>query len=269
MVGPTSLATRRGLRPPPAAAAAVVAAIAIAMALAPSPLVAQFPPDSLTNLRVLQEDIAFRDLMDTMRGFTRALGIRCSHCHVGEEGQPLAEYDFASDEVPLKGKAREMLRMVRAINTEHLAGLGERSDPPVAVQCFTCHRGTRVPRPLQAELRLAYDAGGVDALVDRYHELRAEYYGHAAYDFGPAPLADVGTALVATDPDAAVTVLRLNAELFPDSWQAHFNVGAALQAAGDREGAMAAYRRSLELNPGNREARQRLEALREAGDPGS
>lgn len=266
MAGSALRSTRRGLRPAPAGAAAVVVAVTVAVATAPAHVSAQFPPDSLTNLRVLPEDIAFRDLMDTMRGFTRALGVRCSHCHVGQEGQPLAGYDFASDEVPLKGKAREMLRMVRAINAEHLAGLRERSDPPVAVECFTCHRGTRLPRTLQAELRLAYDAGGVDDLVDRYHELRAEYHGRGAYDFGPAPLADVGTELVATDPDAAVTVLRLNAELFPDSWQTHFNVGAALGAVGDTVGAIAAYTRSLELNPRNRTARQRLEELTGAAD---
>ncbi len=52
-----------------------------------------------------------------MKGFTRALGVRCSHCHVG--GNPLSTYDFASDENPNKGRAREMLRMLNSIN-EHL-----------------------------------------------------------------------------------------------------------------------------------------------------
>ena len=33
-----------------------------------------------------------------MPGFTRALGVRCSYCHVGEEGESLSTYDFASDD---------------------------------------------------------------------------------------------------------------------------------------------------------------------------
>ena len=268
MARPASRISRRAGRPVrsrDAVAVTVLAALA-ATVLAPAPVRAQFPPDSLTNLQVLPDDIAFPELMRTMRGFTRALGVRCSHCHVGEEGQPLAEYDFASDDVPLKAKARAMLRMVEAINTDHLAGLNDRSAPPAAVGCFTCHRGTRVPRTLQAELRMAYEMGGVDTLVARYEALRAEFYGRAVYDFGPAPLADVGTELVRTDPEAAVTALRLNAELFPDSWQAHFNLAGALEAAGDREGAVAAYTRSLELNPQNPTARQRLRELARGSD---
>lgn len=232
-----------------------------ALAATPAALTAQFPPDSLINLRVLPEDIAFRDLMDTMRGFTRSLGVRCSHCHVGEEGQPLAEYDFAADDEPLKLRARAMLRMVQAINGEHLAALDDRNDPPVAVQCFTCHRGARVPRTLQAELRIAYDEDGVDALLARYHTLREQYYGRATYDFGPTPLADVGAALLDSDAPSAIEVLRLNVAQFPDSWRTHFDLGGALQGTGDRAGAIAAYRWSLELNPDNPEARRRVGEL--------
>lgn len=90
-----------------------------------------------------------------MRGFTRALGLRCSHCHVGEEGAPLATYDFAADEKPLKARA----------------------------------------------------------------------------------------------------------EAHPGSWNAFDSLGEALERAGQGGAAAAAYRRSLELNPENERARQRLEAL--------
>lgn len=84
---------------------------------------AQFPPTKLQNLKVFPKDIAVRALIDTMAGFTRALGVRCTYCHVGEEGQPLSTFDFASDEKPTKTKAREMLRMVGAINTDYLTKL--------------------------------------------------------------------------------------------------------------------------------------------------
>ena len=77
------------------------------------PLRAQFPPDSLVNLQVLPEDIEVRELIGTMRGFALGLGVRCEHCHVGEEGQPLSTFDFPADEKPTKAKAREMLRWCR------------------------------------------------------------------------------------------------------------------------------------------------------------
>lgn len=98
--------------------------------------------DNPRNLQVLPADIGADELRDTMKSFFFGTGLRCSSCHVGEEGQPLTSYDFASDEVELKLTARQMLRMVNAINTEHLAPLGpERAE----VGCATCHRGERLP----------------------------------------------------------------------------------------------------------------------------
>src|ERR1051326_3858387 len=69
---------------------------------------AQFPPTKLENLKVFPRDIPVRALIDTMASFTRALGVRCTYCHVGEEGQPLSSFDFKSDQKPEKTKAREM-----------------------------------------------------------------------------------------------------------------------------------------------------------------
>lgn len=98
--------------------------------------------DNPRNLQILPADIGADELRDTMKSFFFGTGLRCSSCHVGEEGQPLTTYDFASDEVELKQTARQMLRMVNAINTEHLAPLGpERAE----VSCATCHRGERLP----------------------------------------------------------------------------------------------------------------------------
>lgn len=98
--------------------------------------------DNPRNLQVLPGDIGADELWETMKSFYFGTGLRCSACHVGEEGQPLTGYDFASDEVALKQTARQMLRMVNAINNEHLAPLGpERAE----VNCATCHRGERLP----------------------------------------------------------------------------------------------------------------------------
>ena len=73
-------------------------------------------PEKPQNLQVLPSDWPGSRLSAPMRGFTRALGVRCSYCHDGEEGQPLSAYDFASDANPNKDRAREMLRMLGSIN---------------------------------------------------------------------------------------------------------------------------------------------------------
>ena len=76
-------------------------------------------PEKPKNLQVMPKEWTGKKLSPVMRGFTAALGVRCTHCHVGEEGKPLSTFDFASDANPNKDRAREMYRMLGDIN-EHL-----------------------------------------------------------------------------------------------------------------------------------------------------
>ena len=192
--------------------------LTVSLSLLPASLAGQWPPDRLENLQVLPDTVPVRQLVNLMAGFTRALGVRCTYCHVGEEGQPLSAYDFPSDDKLTKRKAREMLRMVETINARLLTTVPERRDPPVDVQCATCHHGVAVPRPLQDVLLLAYDAGGVDSARGTYGSLRDEYYGAAAYDFGEVPLADVANVLHRRGTLAdAVALHALNVEHHPAS----------------------------------------------------
>ena len=97
------------------------------------------------NLQVRPKETKFSSRIDTMKAFTRALGVRCTYCHVGKEGEPLETYDFASDDKEAKVKARAMLKMVAGINDQFLAALPSRHVPAVSVSCATCHRGAVVP----------------------------------------------------------------------------------------------------------------------------
>lgn len=210
-----------------------------------TPLAGQWPPESFTNLEVLPEDIEQRALVDIMAGFTRALGVRCTYCHVGEESQPLSEYDFPSDEKVEKRKARVMLRMVRAINDAHLSELPDRTEPRLEVTCATCHRGVTRPRPLQAELVHAYDTGGIDSLSARYEALRERYYGNAAYDFGDVALADVASDIQRRDAlTDAEAVHALNVRMNPDSrFAKRMHAGSAILLAFVESGAAAGVAR--------------------------
>lgn len=51
--------------------------------------------------------------------------------------------------------------------------------------------------------------------------------------------------------DEAVAVFEMNVAAFPDSWNTYDSLGEALAIQGDLEGAIASYRRSLDLNPEN------------------
>lgn len=318
----------------PALAACVVPLLPVST----TPALAQFPPDSFTNLKVLPQDINARELVSLMGSFTRALGIRCSTCHVGEEGQPLASYDFAADDKLLKRKARTMLQMVEHINKEHLADLEERVEPDLKVECATCHRGTREPRMIQDILLTDYEEGGLELTLVTYDSLREQYYGRFTYDFGSVPLSDVGDELrrrghladavklyeknVTLLPEsvfaqrqhaafamlltfrtegieagtelyrdlkdrygpeafpefllnsvgygllrgdrveAAIAVFALNVDAYPNSSNVYDSLGEAYMVAGDVERAISNYERSLELNPQNTNAVEKLEELR-------
>ena len=81
------------------------------------------------------KDVPAERLLAIMnRGYSRALGVRCTHCHM--------EDDFASDDMREKQAAREMAVMHKAINDQlgkmkHLEGAPEDR----FINCTTCHRG--------------------------------------------------------------------------------------------------------------------------------
>jgi Photosynthetic reaction centre cytochrome C subunit len=67
-------------------------------------------------------------------GYSRALGVACSHCHFSQ--------DYSSDEQRPKRAAREMMAMNKMIN-ERLRTLQNLEGKPEEkfVSCTTCHRG--------------------------------------------------------------------------------------------------------------------------------
>ena len=226
-----------------------------------------FPPDSLINVKVIPRTTPVIQVIGTMRNITSALGVRCPFCHVGQEGQPLEQFDFAKDEKHTKLIARQMMSMVEEINRrldtlpkhehEHEAEV-----PSVQVTCMTCHRGVSRPVPLEALLQQTAASAGADSAIRLYQALRQRYYGRASYDFGEPALNIAAFRLARTGKfDEALAMLKLNEEFFPGSSGMYVFRGNILLMRGDTVAAAAAFREAIRRDSTNAEAKDRLKTV--------
>lgn len=221
----------------------------------------RFPPDSLINVKVFAKDTPVRDLLATMRGWTGALGVRCTHCHVGEEGRPLNTLDYASDEKRPKAVARVMLQMVNAINGDHLSKLPEGGPSALAVSCETCHRGVARPERIERVIESILTTAGVDSAVRAYRALLAAYEHRGSYNFTEGPLSSLAQQLSSRKQyDEALALLTLNEDTHKGSPEVPLARGDVLLAKGDTAAAVAAYQLALQRAP-NGPARFRLRDL--------
>src|SRR5713101_9143300 len=93
--------------------------------------------DVFKNVQVLK-GIPVNQFMDTMGFFSAALGLNCTGCHVAESLQDLSKF---AEDVPRKRVARNMIRMVDAMNKANFGGRR-------ALTCYTCHRGSQMPEAI-------------------------------------------------------------------------------------------------------------------------
>jgi hypothetical protein len=237
-----------------------ILAFGVALILVPASL-AQIP-DQFTNLKVLPKDMPKRELVNLMRDFAGSLGVRCNHCHVGENAATLEGFDFASDDKETKRVARAMLQMTNEINGKLLPTIGRES--PVQVRCATCHRGVTKPQTLDQILLAEVAKGGVDSAKTRYRELRTQYYGTGSYDFSGRTMNMVAEKLARGQKnfDAAAELMKLHIEFNPDKADAYIGLGQLYSMKGDKEAAIAALERAVALEPENAQAKQMLESVR-------
>ncbi len=222
-------------------------------------------PEKPKNLQVLNKDRPGSVLSPIMRGFTRSLGVRCSHCHVGEEGKSLSTFDFASDANPNKDRAREMLRMLGSVNN-HLKKIEPSGDKRVNMWCHTCHRGRPRPMTLAEDLEEKYRARGIDAVLEHYADLKLRYENRGAYDFGERTLNDLGFDLLGKgDAAAAIKIFKLNTDEFPKSANAWDSLAEAHMKAGDTMLATQFYEKVLEMDPKSENAKEMLKKIKEGG----
>lgn len=125
------------------------------------------------------------------------------------------------------------------------------------------YRGTYTlpKKPIGREFSRIMREDGIDSAIVQYRALKQAKASEYDFDNWRA-LNRLGYALLrAGETKKAVAVFALNLESFPGEWSAWDSAGEALAADGQREAAIAHYKKSLELNPANRDGEAMLRRL--------
>jgi CubicO group peptidase (beta-lactamase class C family) len=103
----------------------------------------------------------------------------------------------------------------------------------------------------------------VQTAIKQYRDLKATQQD--AYDFGEPQLNDVGYRLLqAKRVKDAIEIFKLNVEMFPQGFNTYDSLGEAYMENADKSLAIQNYKKSLELNPKNTNAVEKLKKLEAA-----
>ncbi len=114
------------------------------------------------------------------------------------------------------------------------------------------------PNPLAALIKAS--ANGADAAIAVFRDEQKRY---PKEQITPALLNTVGYTLLRDRRVAdAIRVFALNVTTFPNNANAYDSLGEAYAANGEKEKALASYRKSVELDPKNENAKRAIEKLK-------
>jgi len=220
----------------------------------------QQQPPPPQNLQILPKDTTREQLLQTMQAFTQALGVQCNYCHV-QEGRG-GRNDMASDEKRTKLAARQMIVLARDINQKLPAAVNKPAEEATRVSCATCHRGVPIPKALADILTDTEKDKGIDAAIVQYWDLRKNFFGRAAYDFGEPSLLAAATRLTSDKPDAALKLLEINTQFYPNSSRSYAAMSQAHMKKNDKEQAIKDLEKAAALDPQNAGLKRQLDQLK-------
>jgi dienelactone hydrolase len=146
-----------------------------------------------------------------------------------------------------------------------LANAPAKNKVPAHMMTLDVRHGSGAP-PTLATFVSTLAAGGFEHAIDVYQKLHAE---DAGFSLDDSSLNTWGYALMRNGrPNQAIEIFKLATHLFPERWNPFDSLAEAYEQAGQRELAIKNYRRSLELEPKNDHAVERLQALAEANGTG-
>jgi tetratricopeptide (TPR) repeat protein len=98
------------------------------------------------------------------------------------------------------------------------------------------------------------------AAIQKYHDLKA--HEASGYNFGVGQLNQLGYQLLGMNRvKDAIEIFKLNVEAYPASFNPYDGLAEAYKADGQTDLAIKNYKKSLELNPQNANALEKLEKL--------
>lgn len=101
---------------------------------------------------------------------------------------------------------------------------------------------------------------GIEAGIAQYRDLKAKQ--SATYDFGEPELNRLGYQLLRTGKTKeAIEIFKLNVEAYPNGFNTYDSLAEAYMTINERELAIQNYKKSLELDPNNRNAVEMLKRL--------
>ncbi|MCP4573780.1 MAG: MBL fold metallo-hydrolase [bacterium] len=143
----------------------------------------------------------------------------------------------------------------------HLAespGFAEWTNAGTALEIWCCMTGMESgAQALYALIENGADEAEIRAVVDQKSAASPKYF------FVEAAINQLGYRFLNQEqPEQAARLLQANVEMYPESWNTYDSLGEALLATGDREGAIANYEKSVELNPDNTSGTDALARIR-------
>lgn len=107
---------------------------------------------------------------------------------------------------------------------------------------------------------------GLAAGIAQYQELKTKQSN--VYDFSEGELNRLGYQLLqGRKHDEAIQIFKLNVEAYPQAFNTYDSLGEAYMAAGNKDLAIANYKKSLELNPKNDNGAAMLKRLESKAEP--
>ena len=114
--------------------------------------------------------------------------------------------------------------------------------------------------PISDVLRKTIQERNADAAVQQYRDLRAAQPN--AYDFSENELISLGYQLLGEKKSTdAVAIFRLSTEIYPQSYNTWDSLAEAYMDHGDKDLAIENYKKSLQLNPENTNAKEKVREL--------
>lgn len=138
--------------------------------------------------------------------------------------------------------------------------------PPGTPKFYFLGKGMRynlekrcVVQPVTNPLRTILREKGIDAVIQKYHELKNQT---EQYFVDRRALNSYGYMLLRAEKyKEAIEIFKLNVEQNPNSWEVYDSLGEAYMKSGDKKQAALNYIQSLQLNPQNENGLEMLKKL--------